>query len=94
MVMKMTFEEAMRQLLNDPGLDAARGGVIIKHDDGRFACRLHNQPDDERGELFLELNPSATPEVSWRVWPVREEAQQEYRAFISNPNNGQLNLAE
>lgn len=90
----MIFEEAMRSLLSDPGLDDAKGGAIIKHDDGQFTYRLHDQPDDEKGELFLELNPSATPEVKWRVFYVKKEAQQEYNAFISNPENGELTLVK
>ena len=36
----MTFDEAMRSLLSDAGLDAARGGVVIKEDDGQFSYRL------------------------------------------------------
>lgn len=86
----MNFDETMRSLLSDTKLDTARGGVVTKHDNSQFTYRLHGQADDEKGELFLELNPSATPEVQWRVSPVTKEARQEYRAFISNPENGEL----
>lgn len=90
----MTFEEAMRSLLSDADLDAARGGVIIKHDDGQFTYRLHGQPDDEQGELFLEINPSSTPEVTWRYITLSREAQEAYQAFISNPENGEVTYAK
>jgi hypothetical protein len=86
----MTFEEAMRSLLSDAALDAASGGVIIKHNDGHFAYRLHGQPDDEQGELFLELNRSSTPEVRWRYIALSKEAQEAYNAFISNSENGEV----
>ena len=67
-------------------------GVIIRHPD-HFTYRLHGQPDDGEGELFFELAPSATPEVDWRALPVTDEARQAYRAFISDPHNGELSLS-
>jgi hypothetical protein len=90
----MTFEEAMRALLSDANLDAARGGVIIEHDDDQFTYRLHGQPEDESGKFFLDLNPSSTPEVMWRVFPLGKKAQEAYRAFTLNPENGELTLVK
>jgi hypothetical protein len=59
------------------------------------ACRCSAaQPDDEQGELFLEINPSSTPEVTWRYIALTKEAQEAYNAFISNPENGEVTYAK
>ncbi|MDQ2973961.1 MAG: hypothetical protein M3R69_00960 [Acidobacteriota bacterium] len=81
-----SFEECFRALLEDEGLDNAQGGQVIKQDRG-FDYKLHHQPEVE-GDIFLELNPSSTPEVKWRVLRTTREADEAYQAFISDQQNG------
>ncbi len=84
-----TFEECARALLQDDKLDEAKGGVISKNG-VRFDYTLHGQPEAE-GEPFVGVYPSATPEVKWRVmFHGGQEAEEAYREFTLNPENGQL----
>ncbi len=86
-----SFKECLHALLTDDRLDDAYGGSIACHQEG-FDYRLHGQPDGG-GEVYFQLLPSSTPKVKWRALPVTKEAEQAYRAFISDPRNGTL-LAE
>ena len=75
-----SFSECYSALLQNEELDVARGGQVIKTIDG-FNYRLHGQPDID-GEILLEINPSSTPEVTWRVSYGSEGARQAYRAQV------------
>ena len=86
--MYKTFDEAMNAMLANDDLDAAGGGQIIKEGSG-FSYKLHGQPEAE-GEVLIEINPSSTPEVKWRVFRVTKEGSQAYEAYITNPENGLL----
>ena len=63
--MYQSYDEAFHALLSDEGLEAARGGQIIKRNGG-FTCRLFNQSYNREDEVVFELNPSIEPgEVEW-----------------------------
>ena len=84
-----SFDEAFAALLDDPSLDEARGGQVLRTEQ-EFDYWLYGQPEKD-GDVFLEMNPSSTPTVKWRpLFVAGQEAEQAYRAFITNPQYGHL----
>jgi hypothetical protein len=83
-----SFDECLRALLNDNGLEEARGGQMTKQGE-QFNYRLFNQPEIE-GDLFFDLYSSTDPNIDWVRWPVTDEADAALNAFMSDPRNGQL----
>jgi hypothetical protein len=86
-----SYEECMRALLSDDGIDDAKGGVVSKYEVG-FDYNLNNQPEPDDGEPFVGLYPSTTPErMKWTVvCHGRQEAETAHHSFVSNPENGVL----
>jgi len=85
-----SFEECFHALLSDPEIDNSRSGVITKDND-KYAYFLDEDAPDEATE-FLGIYPSSTPDINkWTViYHAGPEAEAEYHAFITNPENGDL----
>lgn len=85
-----SFEECFHALLNDPEKDEAGGGIITKDND-KFAYFVNEGVPDEATE-FLGIYPSTTPHINkWTVvYHGGQEAEAEYHAFVTNPENGDL----
>jgi len=85
------FDDCLRALLEDDGLDAAHGGVIWK-EGTRFDYSLHPDETPDEATEYLGLYPSSNP--SRNKWTVvhhgGQPAETDYHAFISDPNNGEL----
>jgi hypothetical protein len=75
-----SFPDCMKALMENPGLHAANGGLVVKVEGG-FDYSLHGAPEPE-GEPFVKVNRSYAPGETWTAsflnWL---EAEQGYQDF-------------
>ena len=75
-----SFPDCMKALMENPRLEEANGGPVVKVDGG-FDYSLHGAPEPE-GEPFVKVNRSYVPGQTWTAsflnWP---EAEQGYQDF-------------
>jgi hypothetical protein len=85
-----TFEACFRALLNDSEKDTAGGGTVTR-DDAGFEYYLNHDPVPDEATEFVGLYPSSVPTRTWTVvCHGGTEAEDEYHAYIANPENGDL----